>query len=156
MEEFNNDSYCGIYCGACEILNAYKNNTRNEIADLWGASVEEIKCLGCKTGTVFKRCNLCGIRKCAIERGIQHCVVCEDFPCEILKSGESLVDKLPHLKAIPKNMNIIKEKGTEYWLKEQEKIWKCRNCGKPFTWYKDTCSNCGRDIRQDKDYMNID
>ena len=155
MEEFNYDSYCGNYCGACEILNAYRNNTRNEIADLWGATPEEIKCLGCKTETAFMRCNICEIRKCAIEKGVQHCVVCADFPCTILKSGESLVEKLPHLKAIPKNMKTIKEKGTDYWLKEQEKLWKCSNCGKSFTWYKDKCSGCGRDISQDKDYMQI-
>ncbi len=155
MEVFNYDSFCGNYCGACEILNAYKNNSGNEIAALWGASPEEIKCLGCKTGTVFSRCNLCGIRKCAMERGVEHCVVCEEFPCKILTSGESLVERLPHLKAIPKNMHTIKEKGTAYWLEEQERIWKCPDCGTPFTWYKETCSGCGRDIRLDKDYVDI-
>jgi hypothetical protein len=155
VEDFNCDSYCGNYCGACEILNAYRNKTENEIAVLWEASPEEIKCHGCKTGTVFKNCALCGIRKCAMGKGVQHCVLCEDFPCEILESGKSLVDRLPHLKAIPKNMQTIKEKGTEYWLREQKKLWQCPNCGEPFSWYKEKCSGCGRDVSQDKDFLNI-
>jgi hypothetical protein len=155
MKPFNYDSYCGNYCGACEIMSAYKNNTQNEIAPQWGASPEEIKCFGCKTETVYKNCSICKIRKCAIERGTEHCVVCKDFPCEILTSGESLVEQLPHLKEIPLNMQTIKEKGTEYWLTEQKRKWQCPNCGQPFSWYKEKCSGCGRDLSQDKDYLKI-
>jgi hypothetical protein len=156
MEDFNYDSYCGNYCGACEILNAYKNGTGNEIAALWGASPEEIKCLGCKTGTVFKNCTLCGIRKCAMEKGVQHCVSCGEFPCRILESGKSLVDQLPHLKAIPQNMRTIKKKGAKYWLREQEAKWRCPDCGAPFSWYKEKCSGCGRDLGRDKDFMDLE
>jgi hypothetical protein len=155
MEEYTNDSYCGIYCGACEIQYAMKNKTEKEIAAQWGANPEEIKCHGCKSEMVFKNCAICGIRKCAREKNVDHCVVCKDFPCAILMSGESLVERLPHLKAIPKNMQTIKEKGGEYWLKEQEQIWKCSECGEPFSWYKQKCTKCGRDISQDKDFMKI-
>jgi hypothetical protein len=155
MEQFNYDSYCGNYCGACEIMSAYKNNSQKEIAAKWGSSPEEIKCFGCKSETVYKKCTVCKIRKCAREKSTEHCVVCNDFPCDILKSGESLVEQLPHLKAIPQNMLTIKEKGTEYWLMEQKKNWQCPNCGEPFSWYKEKCSRCGRDLRQDKDYLKI-
>jgi hypothetical protein len=120
MKQFNYDSYCGNYCGACEIMSAYKNNTQNEIASQWGASPEEIKCFGCKTETVYKNCSICKIRKCAIERGTEHCVVCKDFPCEILQSGESLVEQLPHLKEIPLNMQTMKEKGQNIGLQSRK------------------------------------
>lgn len=155
MVDYVFDSFCGNYCGACEILVATKNNTGKDIATQWGVSPEEIKCHGCKSSTIFKNCSLCGIRKCAMGKSVQHCILCNDFPCEVLESGRSLVEKLPHLKAIPKNMQTIKEKGTDYWLREQERIWKCPDCGEPFSWYKQKCSVCGRDISQDKDFLNI-
>ena len=52
--------------------------------------------------------------------------------------------------------SIISEKGIDSWLKEQETLWHCPVCGEPFSWYKEKCSGCGRDLNQDKDYLNID
>ncbi|WP_319562696.1 DUF3795 domain-containing protein [Marispirochaeta sp.] len=155
MEKNDYSSFCGNYCGACEILCAYKNKTENDIAAQWGASPDEIKCHGCKSDIVFKNCNICKIRSCAMDKKIDHCVFCKEFPCKIFGSGESLVEKLPHLKSIPLNMKIISEKGLETWLKEQEKKWQCPVCGEPFTWYKEKCTVCGRELNQDKDFLNI-
>jgi len=44
-------------------------------------------CDGCKseTGRLYSGCWKCQIRKCAIEKGIENCAHCDDFPCEELE-----------------------------------------------------------------------
>ena len=82
MSTDTNDSYCGIYCGACDIMMSYKTGRRTRLASLWnvptvkkfqkkmGLDYDEnracsLECHGCKSGTLFVNCRACGIRICA-------------------------------------------------------------------------------------------
>lgn len=152
---FIEDSYCGLYCGACEILLAYKKAiANNEIADwddLPGEFSEyitkaEVKCLGCKTDTVFEGCRRCPIRSCAREQGVEYCIDCECYPCELINQmKERLIAVkaiLPHTAGIIGNLEDIKKMGRKAWLKYQQELWSCPNCGTRFSWYQKTCTKC--------------
>ncbi|WP_432403137.1 DUF3795 domain-containing protein [Wukongibacter sp. M2B1] len=164
MGEYNYDSYCGLYCGACDVLVAHKTGDKSKFASFWtestvkefqeaqGLPYEEsdlkLKCHGCKSNNVFINCRSCKIKTCAKDRAIEHCSDCSDYPCEILiahKKGEKV---LPHLKEKEGNLNTIKKAGVDQWLKEQEKRWHCPECQTIFSWYSSKCNNCGKDLRK--------
>ncbi len=169
MNEFRYDTYCGMYCGACDIINAYKdgneedllkiyNNKISQISPAMKVSKDQVKCYGCKTDTVFINCSYCQMRKCAIEKEVESCIECNDFPCsnyEISKEKEVITGILPQIKAIPKNLKEIKRDGVEKWLENQKQKWECPQCQTSFTWQRETCSNCGRELESLKDFNNL-
>jgi hypothetical protein len=175
MSEFRLDTFCGIYCGACSILMSYRTGEKDQLALFFNeenvraflaAQGEkypegepfEHKCTGCKTSTLFINCRPCKIRKCAMEKGLEHCIECAEYPCEILKffmCNQEVQQKLPHTKVPLKNLERIKEIGVARWLVEQERIWQCPDCGLNSSWYAGTCSQCGRDLNSIKDYNQL-
>jgi len=58
----------------------------------------------------------CEIRKCAVERGLQVCAFCPDFPCELILS---FTRRYPFLM---KNNERIRESGIDAWLAEQDEL----------------------------------
>jgi len=87
--------YCGIICSECPTFKATQTNDdaeRRRVADLWTKeygtelTAEDINCLSClsKSPPVFHHCNVCEIRKCAIERNVDNCAHCEEYACEQL------------------------------------------------------------------------
>ena len=81
-------SYCGIKCNECPIyISSIKNNykMKEEIIEKWGYTgklkVEEIKCDGCKSDTVFKYCEHCYIKKCCLEKKKNACIECHEYIC---------------------------------------------------------------------------
>lgn len=164
MKYFNYDSYCGIYCGACDIMQAYqtgrttrftsflKESTVKAIHRAMGLKYDdsrpfELSCQGCKTGSLFVNCSVCEIRKCAIERNIDHCVDCGDYPCPLFSEWQKMGLFLPHLKEAPGSLDAIQSRGVNRWLSEQEKRWKCPDCGTGFSWYSSKCAHCGRGLK---------
>jgi hypothetical protein len=57
---------CGAYCGVCE----------------WKP---KMNCPGCHSakGTMFY--GQCNVALCAVEKGLHHCGLCPDMPCETLQ-----------------------------------------------------------------------
>jgi len=171
MSNFNFDSYCGLYCGACDILQAYRKGLETGKTPGWDDVPErmrknlpfhpkEIKCHGCKTDTVFGGCAYCPIRKCARKKGnVEHCWDCKKYPCfrfklmSIIAKLSSLDKKLPHQKTKKANQACICEFGTAQWLAVQDNKWKCPGCGTTFSWYRETCEKCGRELDSLKGYM---
>lgn len=168
MDNFRPDSYCGLYCGACEIANLHRSSLETGIPAGWEQLPErfrahikraELICGGCKSNLLFEGCKGCAIRACASKKGVEACVVCGEYPCRNLQEGlrnvsEELKRTLPHTKVMFKNTDLIKEKGIEAWINDQEKKWRCPQCGKPFTWYQESCKQCGRELESIKDYNN--
>jgi len=89
-------SYCGFACTSC---NNYKKNEN---------------CQGCRNEA--KLLEDCPTRTCAIKRGLLHCGLCEEFPCEELQAFYH-DDKPSHLQAY-KNMLDIIEMGADEWLQK--------------------------------------
>lgn len=163
MSNNHYDSYCGIYCGACDIQMAYKTGQKDKFASFWtkstvkaflraqGATYKksddlQVKCHGCKSDSVFINCRFCAIRTCAIDRKMEHCIECSDFPCKMYKARKKAEGLLPHLTLCQKNMESIKKAGVDQWLAEQEEQWQCPECRTGFAWYADRCQSCGSNL----------
>ena len=151
--EYRYDAPCGIYCGACETLHAFREGRLEEHAKLCGEDPALLKCAGCKTDVNATYCVGCHFRDCSRDKGIEFCFECEDFPCAKLVAFRN--DECPHHSSVLKNLETIREKGVDEWLKEQEKRWSCPECGKGFTWYDSKCEACGAGLydcrAEDKD-----
>ena len=174
MTKFNFDTYCGIYCGACSIMMAYKTGNKDSLASHWteenlgaflkaqGISISEndslqLKCHGCKTDTVFINCKHCKIRNCAINRNMDHCFECSDYPCQLFHDtlfNKGIQQMLPHLKLIEEDLDSIKDMGIEKWLEVQAKQWKCPKCQTDSSWYTMSCAKCGTDLSGNKKFNN--
>lgn len=157
MEEFAPDSYCGLFCGACEIMSAYRRSLRTGIPPAWEDLPEtlrdnigeaEIRCRGCKSDTVFSGCARCDVRACARKKGVDYCVHCADYPCATIRAMErdlaGLSERMPHTKAIIANLSVIGRIGGERWIRAERERWSCGHCGHPTTWYATVCEACGR------------
>jgi hypothetical protein len=165
MEKFNYDSYCGIYCGACDIMMSYKTGDKYRLASFWNESMVKTfqdklglvydagkaftyQCYGCKTDTLFVNCFVCQIRKCAINSKVEHCLDCGKYPCKLIVDSRKMVSLLPHIKSNHDNMATIKKVGMNRWLSEQGEKWKCPKCNTDFSWYSHRCKNCGHDLKR--------
>jgi len=150
------DTYCGIYCGACEVINAIPDEEKKRVISLfenkvpnWHATPKQIKCSGCKPDDVFVNCAMCPIRPCAQSKGVDFCMDCAEFPCQIytfLEMGSDQIPVLKHLKENIKNLEFIKDNGLEKWLADQENKWRCPQCGARFAWYMEKCKSCDHDL----------
>ncbi|MGA2368928.1 MAG: DUF3795 domain-containing protein [Dehalococcoidia bacterium] len=88
-------AYCGLQCLKCPAYLATQaddNKLRSDCAQRWSewAKItirpEQINCDGCKAGgRLFFFCNSCGVRKCAVEKGIDTCALCPDYVCKKLQ-----------------------------------------------------------------------
>lgn len=176
MSNFNYDSYCGLYCGACSIMMAYKTGVKDPFASYWtddairnfhqqvyGKALDEnepieIKCYGCKTDVLYVNCRPCKIRNCAIDRKMEHCIDCGDYPCKFFEEvfmNEEAQKQVPHLKTAGKNLTVIRNVGTKQWLEEQARIWRCPECQTESSWYTTNCTKCGKDLSETKDFDNV-
>jgi hypothetical protein len=82
---------CGDNCDLCPRFIATKSGDEkklNEVAELWMrlgfrevvVSAEEIACHGCSPEI---KCAYPLQRKCALDRNLENCGRCEDYPCEM-------------------------------------------------------------------------
>jgi len=86
-------SYCGLDCFECVAYIATQEGDEEKLIKLaqeW-YGVEEgpdlCACDGCKPeGRKNQHCSECGIRECAIDKGVENCAHCSEYICE--KLGE--------------------------------------------------------------------
>ncbi len=121
--------YCGYYCRKCDyytgvlrdnargMLNLVEKHGELEgIASSSGLNLDFrnfVKCLrwlsdiglclGCRAGDGW---SACPVRKCVLEKGLDGCWVCKDFPCDKIKSFEAMV----------KSVKEIREKGLDRYI----------------------------------------
>jgi hypothetical protein len=127
-------STCGMNCGICRAYLAFKLKIPHQRGRVsW--------CEGC----------LPRGKNCYIKRGckrlskneVQSCSKCEIMPC----------DKLAHLDkryrerygmSMVENLKLIKEKGMDGFLKDQDEKYCCPNCGTGVICVHDNkCFSCG-------------
>lgn len=145
--EVRYDTFCGLNCGACPVGMANElddDDALTRMAEEWKRKREELACTGCRTDVTAEFCTRCEMRKCAMERDLDFCFQCGDYPCDVITRFRN--DDAPHHSAVFSNLAKIREKGVETWLREEKERWACTGCGTRFTWYDETCTECGGDL----------
>jgi hypothetical protein len=132
-------SYCGLFCGACSFKIAYETQNQEHINHmpsvydhLKGRELEN--CPGCR---LEHKCGECEIRDCAVEKKIDYCFQCIDYPCQLINEFSN--DGKPHHKEIIKNFELLKEVGEDEWLKIMGNKYLCIKCNKKKSWYYKEC-----------------
>ncbi|MEW6684683.1 MAG: GNAT family N-acetyltransferase [Candidatus Edwardsbacteria bacterium] len=145
---------CGLYCGACEIYRAYKDSEklREEIASKHHCLPEEVRCEGCQTleisGWAYDKewGKNCKIAKCLNSKNLKYCYECAGYDyCKTFGDFANICLKLG--VDLRKNLKMIKKGKVDRWLEEQEKKWRCAECGKPISVDLKECHWCGTLVR---------
>ncbi len=100
-------AYCGLECEKCEAFIATKNNDdalREKVAKQWAAlynapiTPEHINCTGCLSSGVktYYAEQMCTIRRCAIEKGLDTCAQCGDYACDPLREVFKFAPEAEH------------------------------------------------------------
>ena len=98
-------AFCGLICTECPAFLATKdddNDARRKTAEMWSSQYglelkpEDINCDGClSSGRLWNHCNICEIRKCGQQKGLENCAHCDEYACEKLDNFFKVV---PHSK----------------------------------------------------------
>ncbi len=82
--------YCGYDCGQCA-ARSDDPAIRRKLVDGWrkyfgheNYTAENVRCDGCRAGGRLADKN-CAARPCAVERGVESCALCDEFPCDKLR-----------------------------------------------------------------------
>lgn len=94
---------CGYRCDLClaYIKNIEKEDLRKELSDGWEkcygfrTPVEKIYCEGCLTRDSPKLIdNECPVRPCVMNKGIENCSQCDEYPCEKYEQREVVYEEI--------------------------------------------------------------
>jgi len=135
---------CGLYCDVCAILIAHRDNNlkfKKRLVTVYPftSSPDEIQCTGCLSeGVIFGYCKSCPIKSCAKKKNIEGCYQCDEWPCKLIKNFPIPVGKKVIMRVIPQ----WREWGTERWVEEEEKRYRCPECGNPLFRGAKRCNKC--------------
>jgi hypothetical protein len=138
---------CGPYCGACYHYRAsfYDDERLRTEAARRGRNPQGFTCQGCRSDVLYIHagCAQCEIRACADGRGIPHCGLCAELPCERLSAFRN--DGRIHHGDILIELVNLRQEGPEMWLAAQAERWRC-SCGESYGWYEENCYQCGEPL----------
>lgn len=121
---------CGMNCRICIGFLGYTMNGKKR----------KIKCIGCKPRD--KSCAfLKKFCKKLTKKEIEYCYECIDFPCIHLEKLDQSYQKRFKMSMIG-NLRMIKKQGMDAFLKEQEKKYKCPECGEIICVHNGKCYSC--------------
>ena len=124
--------YCGLYCENCAVKSKIMPAGKKLLEELKKAGFEEIInyipggkefwsflipitdgnfCISCHEGGGNPAC---AVRKCAQEKSLDFCALCESYPCEKM---EKFFPNYPMLK---NDNDFLREKGLQEWAKLQD------------------------------------
>jgi hypothetical protein len=107
---------CGLDCYGCSI----RLRVEEEL-NCWAdqnVDPEKIRCGGCRSERSENHWSPgCKILQCCVyERGLEFCVQCLDFPCQIM--GDWGKEYEHHAQAVA-DLKAMKELGVEQWFKKK-------------------------------------
>lgn len=124
---------CGMNCAICSAYLALKHDVRAK-------GVKMIRCLGCRP----RNKNCAWLKKQCPQLAsdeISFCYECNTFPCKRLIAIDERYRTHFRMSMID-NLKFVKEHGMEKFLKQQEKVWKCKRCGEMVCCHNGLCFNC--------------
>jgi hypothetical protein len=135
---------CGMNCGVCSAYLAGKNGLKKQ-------GFNRVYCQGCLPRG--KNCLHMGDRCEKLANGlVRFCFECGGFPCKRLEALDKRYRTKYRLSML-ENLNAIKERGMESFLKEQQEKWGCPNCGGMVCCHIGLCLNCQLDtLRKNRKY----
>lgn len=140
---------CGLYCGVCAIQIAHRDGNekfKERLVSVYGVdSPEQIRCEGCLSEDRFSYCQVCPIRDCCANKGMDGCHQCDEFPCQLIENFPLPVGKKVIMRAVP----TWKELGTEAWVEQEEKRYHCPQCNYALFRGAKRCRNCGTEVDVD-------
>lgn len=120
-------SPCGLPCFHCPVFLSKENPMiRKRMAEALGIPEEKATCEGCRPQEgrikVLKSDQQCKIYGCVVEKGIEFCHECSDFPCERFQPYADRA-QMPHNTKMYQ-LCMMKKLGFEKWAAEEAaKIW---------------------------------
>lgn len=109
--------YCGYNCHLCA-ARSDDPEVRQKLVDGWRKiyghehyTVENVHCVGCRAEGHHADLE-CKARPCAVERGVDSCAACDDFPC----------DKVRHLFASRDGILVFCRPGTAEMTREEYEL----------------------------------
>lgn len=140
---------CGLYCGVCGVLYATRDNNEPFLEKLLGVyqrtipglehlKKDDLRCEGCLSKQVSYFCRYCAIKDCTVEKGIEGCHQCTEFPCEHIHQFPMPVGKRVILRSIP----CWRDYGTEEWVRKEEARYLCPECGHKLFRGARRCNRC--------------
>ena len=133
---------CGLYCGVCGIYCATASDDqplKEKLAKAYGDTPDKINCRDCLSDSVYWYCKVCPVKSCTREKRYSGCHQCESFPCDKIENFPVSEGKKNILRAIP----LWRELGTEAFIKGEEKLFSCDNCGAKLFRGARKCRQCG-------------
>ncbi len=142
---------CGLYCGACVIYRAYKDDGEylKGRSERFKCPPEEVRCEGCQTLTPQCWGNECKIVKCLRDKGYQFCHQCAEYADKTCQKYNALAESyLEDGVDIRANLNCIQRGETQQWLRENEVKFRCPKCGKLLSvnTINTRCYHCNADL----------
>ena len=139
---------CGLYCGVCGVYIAHRDNNmkfKEKLTGVYGVGIDQLKCEGCLSDTVFTYCRVCPIKNCVMEKGIEGCHQCHDFPCIHIDNFPLPQGKKVILRSVPAR----RELGTEQWVEKEERRYRCPHCGNTLFRGAKRCRECKNEVELD-------
>jgi hypothetical protein len=119
---------CGMNCGICH---AYLRD-KNVCFGCWGSNEGKPK-----------YCQTCIIKNCGklAETESKFCYECSTYPCARLKRLDKRYTTKYKMSML-ENLEMIRDKGIDIFMKNEEKRWACTKCGGKICVHKGLCLSC--------------
>lgn len=148
MADKNLVGRCGLYCGACGIYRAYRDDGEllTRIAGDFKCSLEKVRCEGCMALTPECWGYGCKIVRCLNSKGLQFCYECNEYEKITCEKYNKLANSYLEVgEDIRISLTRIKRGEIEEWLSESEQKYKCPSCKNPLPVYGTggKCHHCG-------------
>lgn len=140
---------CGLYCGACTIYRAYKDNGDflNRVAKFFKCSPEQVRCEGCQALTPACWGNDCKIVQCTTSKGLSFCYECSQFDDRSCEKFEDLAKRyMEDGVDVRASLARIKTGEVEAWLRDSEERFRCPFCAKSLPEGRKNCYHCGKEF----------
>lgn len=141
---------CGLYCGACVIYRAERDDPawRRRLGEQFRCPPEKVRCEGC--GALTPDCwgNDCELVRCMNEKGYVFCYECPDYDTKSCDKYEQLWRRYSEEDGVDlrRNLAVIKKGKVEEWLGECKSRFTCPHCGKPVASGARKCHHCNREL----------
>jgi len=120
---------CGMNCNICRYHYRKKDT-----------------CPGCKgpDENKTKYCIDCKIVNCEVIKNNNSgfCYECSNIPCTRLKNLDKRYSTKYHMSML-ENLEFIRDRGIDVFLKKEKKKWTCPECGGIVTCHGGMCLSCG-------------